>query len=81
MLAAAVFAVTAIRRHRTWSEPGLPLHELIAPTGELQDPQYGDRRLPRSDRAAARDERLGFVPLMGRAPWTVQKGARSVHHG
>ena len=81
MLAAAVFAVTAIRRHRTWSEPGLPLHELIAPTGELQDPQYGDRRLPRSDRAAARDERPGFMPLMGRAPWTVQKVARSVHHG
>jgi hypothetical protein len=81
MLALAVFVVTAIQRHRTWSEPGLPLHELIAPMGELQDPQYGDRRLPRSECAAAQSDRHGSVPVMGRAPWSVQKSARSVHHG
>jgi hypothetical protein len=81
MLAAAVFVVSAIRRHRTWNEPGLPLHELIAPTGELQDPQYGDRRRPRSEQAAARYESPAWMPLMGRAPWNVQKGARSIHHG
>ena len=81
MLVVAVFVANAIRRHRTWHEPGLPLHELIAPTGELQDPQYGDRRLPRSEWAAAQGERLGYVPLMGRAPWSVQKIARSIHHG
>jgi hypothetical protein len=81
LLALAVFAVSAIRRHRTWSEPGLPMHELIAPTGELQDPQFADRRLPRSEWAAARSERPGSMPLMSRAPWSVQKSARSVHHG
>jgi hypothetical protein len=81
MLGAAALVVRAIRRRRTWSEPGLPLHELIAPTGELQDPQYGDRRLPRSEWAAANYERSEYVPVMGRAPWSVQKSARSVHHG
>jgi hypothetical protein len=82
MLGAAVFVVTAIRRHRTWNEPGLPLHELIAPTGELQDPQYLDRKRRLADEvAAARRESHATVPLMARAPWTVQKGTRSVHHG
>jgi hypothetical protein len=74
--------VGAVRRRLTWNEPGLPMHELIAPTGELQDPQYGDRRRrPADETYARRREFRGEVPLMARAPWTVQKGARSVHHG
>jgi hypothetical protein len=81
LLAAAVWLVGTVRRRRVWREPGLPLHELIAPTGELQDPQYGDRRLPRTEWAAAECERYQYLPLMARAPWAVQKGARSVHHG
>jgi hypothetical protein len=81
LVAVVVYLVGAVRRRRIWREPGLPMHELIAPTGELQDPQYGDRRLPRSEWAAAESERHLYVPLMARAPWSVQKGARSVHHG
>jgi hypothetical protein len=74
--------VSAVRHRLMWSEPGLPMHELIAPTGELQDPQYGDRRRrPSLETACRRRESTAVVPLMSRAPWTVQKGARSVHHG
>lgn len=81
ILGVAVFVVTALRRRRIWSEPGLPMHELIAPTGELQDPQFADRRLPRSEWAAARSDKVASMSLMSRAPWSVQKSARSVHHG
>jgi hypothetical protein len=78
----AAILVTAIRAHHAWGQPGLPMHELIAPTGELQDPQYGDRRRrPSGELSPARRESHSGVPLMSRAPWTVQKGGRSVRHG
>lgn len=79
----ATMLVSAIRHRQMWSEPGLPMHELIAPTGELQDPQYGDRRRrpPAELIPRRREVSHDAVPLMSRAPWTVQKGARSVHHG
>jgi hypothetical protein len=78
----AAMLVSAVRHHQIWHEPGLPMHELIAPTGELQDPQYLDRRhRPADETAARRRESVAGMPLMSRAPWTVQKSARSVKHG
>jgi len=78
----AAMVVDAVRQRQIWSEPGLPMHELIAPTGELQDPQYGDRRRrPAAETWARRRDNRAPVPLMSRAPWIVQKGERSVKHG
>lgn len=78
----AAMVVDAARGRLTWSEPGLPMHELIAPTGELQDPAYLDRRRrPAGESWARRPASHVPVPLMSRAPWTVQKGERSVRHG
>lgn len=77
----AATLVDRFRRRQIWNELGLPLHELIAPTGELQDPAFLGRRRPAADSWARRPESHAPVPLMARAPWTVQKGERSVKHG
>lgn len=43
-LVAAALAVSSLRRRRAWRGEGLIMHELISPMGELQDPEFGDRR-------------------------------------
>ena len=40
----AGLAVSWLRHRRAWRGPGLIMHELICPMGELQDPEFGDRR-------------------------------------
>jgi hypothetical protein len=43
-LAGAGLAVSWLLRRRAWRGEGLIMHELICPMGELQDPEFGDRR-------------------------------------
>lgn len=79
--------VSWLRDRRTWSAPDLPMHELIAPMGELQDPQYADQR--RSRDASVDDAHdtavavvgLGIKPFANRAPLSVQRSSRSIRHG
>ena len=44
LVVGVALAVSWLRARRTWRGPGLIMHELICPMGELQDPQYLDRR-------------------------------------
>lgn len=44
VLAGVGLAVSSLLRRRAWHGPGLIMHELICPMGELQDPEFGDRR-------------------------------------
>lgn len=44
LVVAVGLAVSWLHRRHTWRQPGLIMHELICPAGELQDPEYGDRR-------------------------------------
>jgi hypothetical protein len=74
--------VSALRSRARWRGEGLIMHELIAPAGELQDPQFGDRRLGFSDDAAETPHPgKGDHSLMGRAPWSVPRSSRGVRHG
>ena len=72
---------------RVWSGPSLPMHEIIAPMGELQDPQYADRRRagdPGVDDAhdtAIAVVGLGIKPFANRAPLSVPRSSRSLRHG
>jgi len=70
--------VDLVRDRIRWRGPGLIMHELICPTGELQDPQYADRRgLPYNDSIVDTTDRT----LMGRAPLIVPKTQHSLRHG
>ena len=83
----ALLALHWVRDRRTWSAPDLPMHELISPTGELQDPQYaGRRRLGDGSVDDAHDTAvavvgIGIKPFANRAPLSVQRSSRSLHHG
>lgn len=76
-----------LRDRRTWSAPDLPMHEIIAPMGELQDPQYADQRRGRDDSVddahdtAVAVVGLGIKPFANRAPLSVPRSGRSVRHG
>jgi hypothetical protein len=82
-----LLAVRWVRDRRTWSAPDLPMHELIAPMGELQDPQYADRR--RSGDGSADEAHdtavavigVGIKPFTNRAPLSVPRSSRSIRHG
>jgi hypothetical protein len=95
VLGALVVAVTVsalllrswLRDRRTWSAPDLPMHEIIAPMGELQDPQYADQRKGRD--ASVNDAHdtavavvgLGIKPFANRAPLSVPRSDRGLRHG
>jgi hypothetical protein len=76
-----------LRDRRTWAGPALPMHEIIAPMGELQDPQYADQRRTRD--ASVDDAHdtavavvgLGIKPFANRAPLSVPRSSRSTRHG
>jgi hypothetical protein len=80
-------AVRWVRDRRTWSAPNLSMHELIAPMGELQDPQYADRRRPGDSSVDdAHDTAVavigvGIKPFTNRAPLSVPRSSRSMRHG
>ena len=87
VLVAVLVLVGWVRGRLTWTAPSIVMHELIAPTGELQDPQFLDERRHR-DRSA--DEAydtavavigIGIKPFSNRAPLTVQRTERSLRHG
>jgi hypothetical protein len=72
---------------KVWSGPDLPMHEIIMPMGELQDPQYADqRRAGDSSVDDAHDTAvavvgLGIKPFANRAPLSVPRSSRSLRHG
>ena len=84
---AALLLRAWLRDRKTWSAPDLPMHEIIAPMGELQDPQYADQRRARD--ASVDDAHdtavavvgLGIKPFTNRAPLSVPRSARSGRHG
>lgn len=76
-----------LRDRRTWSGPDLPMHEIIAPMGELQDPQYADQRRGRDASVTEAHDTavavvgLGIKPFVNRAPLSVPHSSRSQRHG
>jgi hypothetical protein len=82
-----LLAVGWVRDRRTWSAPSLPMHELIAPMGELQDPQYLDRRrtgdsgVDEAHDTAVAVIGVGVKPFTNRAPLSVPRVSRSIRHG
>lgn len=87
-IAVAVFVLIGwLRDRRAWSAPSILMHELIAPMGELQDPQYLDRRRGRDSSANdAHDTAvavigIGVKPFANRAPLSVPRSERSLRHG
>jgi hypothetical protein len=87
VLVAVLVLVGWVRARVTWSGPSILMHELIAPTGELQDPQFLNERRGRDNSAnEAHDTAvavigIGIKPFTNRAPLTVQRSERSLRHG
>ena len=78
LVVGAACVVDTIREQLRWRGEGLIMHELISPAGELQDPQFADRRGHAYDESTADTTDHA---LMGRAPLMVQKTRHSVRHG
>jgi hypothetical protein len=82
-----LLAVRWVRDRRMWSAPDLPMHELIAPMGELQEPQYADRLRPveggvdEAHDTAVAVIGIGIKPFANRAPLSVPRSSRSLRHG
>jgi hypothetical protein len=87
VLVAVLVFVGWVRGRMTWSAPSIPMHEMIAPMGELQDPQYLDeRRVRDSNVDDAHDTAvavmgIGIKPFTNRAPLSVPRTERSQRHG
>jgi hypothetical protein len=87
VLIAILLLVGWVRGRMTWSAPSIPMHEMICPMGELQDPQYLDeRRVWDSSVDDAHDTAvavmgIGIKPFTNRAPLSVPRTERSQRHG
>jgi hypothetical protein len=87
VLVAILVLVGWVRGRMTWSAPSIPMHEMIWPMGELQDPQYLDEgRVRDSGVDDAHDTAvavmgIGIKPFSNRAPLSVPRSERSLRHG
>jgi hypothetical protein len=87
LVVGALLAMHWVRDRRIWSGPNLPMQELIAPMGELQDPQYADQRgsgvsgVDEAHDTAVAVIGIGIKPFTNRAPLSVPRSSRSMRHG
>jgi hypothetical protein len=87
LVVGGLLGVRWLRDRRTWSGPDLPMQELIAPMGELQDPQYADQRpggmsgVDEAHDTAVAVIGIGIKPFTNRAPLSVPRSSRSIRHG
>jgi len=87
-VAVVVFVLIGwLRDRRAWSAPSILMHEMIAPMGELQDPQFLNRGRGRDSSAndahdtAVAVVGIGVKPFAKRDPLSVPRNERSLRQG
>jgi hypothetical protein len=87
LVIAVVVLVGAIRNRRTWAAPSVWTDDHTLRIRELQDPQYahsrpaGDPSVSDAHDTAIAVAGLGIHPFTNRAPLSVPRNERSLHHG